>query len=143
MRSFVTKDYGRIVVIHLSKGDKLQESIRSELTRLGIKNAVLLSAIGSLRKLSFHTITQTTDKSVDEFVTLERPFEVGSMQGLVLNGEPHIHLICSDPQRLYVGHLENGTEIQYLMEMTFLEILNLDLHRVKDEFDIPYIVEMH
>lgn len=141
MRSFVTNNYGRLVVLHLAKGDKVLESIRGELERLGIKDAVLLSAIGSLRKLTFHTITKTSDVSVDEYITLEEPFELGAMQGLVLNGEPHIHLVCSDPQKMYLGHLENETEVQYLMELAFLEILDLDLIRRKDQFGIPYIVE--
>ena len=141
MRSFVTDNYGRFVVLHLSKGDLVLESIKEELSRLGIKNAVMLSAIGSLRKLAFHTITELADVSVDEFVTLERPFELGAMQGLVLNGEPHIHLICSDPKQMYLGHLEPGSEVQYLMEMSFLEVLDLDLTRRKDQFGIPYIDE--
>ena len=101
--------------MHLGKGDKVLESIQSEMDRLGVKNAVLLSAIGSMRKLTFHVITETTDKSVDKFITIEDAIEVGAMQGLILDGEPHLHIICSDKDNnKYVGHLENGCEVQYL-----------------------------
>jgi Predicted DNA-binding protein with PD1-like DNA-binding motif len=125
--------------MHLGKGDKVLECIKTEMDRLGIKDAVLVSGIGSLRKLSFHIITETTDKSVDEYETIENPIEIGAMQGLILNGEPHFHIVCSDSGRTYVGHLENGCEVQYLLEMSFMEIKNLNLTRKMDEFGISYI----
>ncbi|TAH71133.1 MAG: DNA-binding protein [Anaerolineaceae bacterium] len=128
--------------MHLGKGDKVLESIQFEMDRLGIKNAVLLSAIGSMRKLTFHVITETTDESVDKFITIENAIEVGAMQGLILDGEPHLHIVCSDKDNnTYVGHLENGCEVQYLMELSFLEINNLSLMRKKDEFNNAYIDE--
>lgn len=141
MKSFVTEDYGRFVVMHLGKGEKILESIISEMNRLGIKNAVLTSAIGSMRKLSYHVITETTDKSVDKYETIEKAIELGAMQGLILDGEPHFHLVCSDPERTYVGHLENGCEVQYLLELSFLEINNISLMRKLDKFGISYIDE--
>ena len=127
--------------MHLGKGDKVLESIKSELDRLGVKDAVLLSAIGSLRKITFHVITETTDKSVDEFITIENAIELGAMQGLILDGEPHLHIICSDKDNKYVGHLENGCEVQYLLELSFMEVKNLNLMRKKDEFNNAYIDE--
>ena len=112
------------------------------MNRLGVKNAVLVSAIGSMRKIVFHVITETTDKSVDKFITIEEAIEVGAMQGLILNGEPHIHIICSGPKDTYVGHLEDGCEVQYLMELSFIEANDLNLMRKKDEFNIAYIDEI-
>lgn len=128
--------------MHLGKGDKVLESIQNEMNRLGVKNAVLLSAIGSMRKIVIHVITETTDKSVDKFITIENAIEVGAMQGLILDGEPHIHIICSDPEKTYVGHLEDGCEVQYLMELSFMEVNNLSLMRKKDEFNNAYIDEI-
>lgn len=119
------------------------ESVQGEMDRLGVKNAVLLSAIGSLRKLTFHVITETSDKSVDKFITIENAIEVGAMQGLILDGEPHFHIICSDKDNnTHVGHLENGCEVQYLMELSLLEVNNLSIMRKKDEFNNAYIDEI-
>jgi predicted DNA-binding protein with PD1-like motif len=140
MKSFLSHDYGRIIVIHLGKGELLQESIAEELKRQGIKNAVLLSCIGSLRKLSMHIITTTKDMATNEFLTLEEPIEIGTMQGLVLNGEPHFHIVCSAPgNRNFAGHLENGCEIQYLAEISLLEVKDMALTRKLDAFGIGYI----
>lgn len=139
MKSFVASGPGRAVVLHLGKGDLLLESIESECRRLGIRDGVVLSCIGSMRKAVFHVIMGTDDDPVNEFITLERPMEIGSVQGVILDGAPHLHIVCSDPQRVYTGHLEPGTEIQYLCEISILELGGLSLTRRKDAFGIDYI----
>ena len=140
MKSFISQEYGRIVVMHLGKGDLLQESISAELKRLGIRNAILLSCIGSLRKLTIHIIASTDELSTDEFMTIEEPIEIGAVQGLVLNGEPHFHIVCSAPgNRQFTGHLENGCEVQYLVELSLIEVKDMNLTRRLDQFSISYI----
>ena len=94
MRNFIANEYGRTLVIHLGKGELMLESIQKALDEHGIKNAVLLSAIGSLRKLSMHIIMDTDDNATNNFVVVEKPFELCAMQGLVLNGVPHFHMVC-------------------------------------------------
>ena len=140
MKSFIANEYGKIIVIHLGKGELLQESIARELDRLGVKNAILLSCIGSLRKLTLHVIADTNDLATNEFITLEEPIEIGAVQGLVLNGEPHFHIVCSAPgNRHFTGHLEDGCEVQYLAEISLLEVRDMRLTRKLDQFGIGYI----
>lgn len=97
MRNFIASEYGRILVIHLGKGELLLESIQKALEVQGIKNAVLLSAVGSLRKLSMHIIMDTDDNATNNFLVVEKPFELCAMQGLVLDGVPHFHMVCPLP----------------------------------------------
>lgn len=139
MKSFSSDKIGRIVVMHLGKGEKLLESIRSEIKRLGIKNGILLSAIGSLRKVSLHIIKTTEDLATNEYITLESPFELSAVQGMILNGEPHFHMVFSDPEKTYTGHMEDGSEVQYLAELSFLEVEELALERKTDALGISYI----
>lgn len=139
MRTFTASNYGRMIVIHLGKGEKVLESIESEMKRLEVKNAVILSAIGSLRKLSYHIITSTENVSSDKYFTIEKPMELSSIQGVILDGKPHFHIICSDPEKTYTGHLENGTEVQYLVEISIMEVKDMELTRKLDEFGISYI----
>ncbi len=93
-----------------------------------------------MRLCIFHIITNTEDQSADEFTELNKPMEIGAIQGMILDGAPHFHIVCSDPERTYVGHLEPGTEIQYLAEISLLEIADLELTRLADEFGIKKIV---
>lgn len=141
MRTFTTHEYGRIIIIHLSKGEKVLESITKEVKRLNIQNAVILSAIGSMRKAALHIITNTNDDSVNKYMTIENPIELGAVQGVIIDGEPHLHLVCSDPERAYIGHLEEGCEVQYLAEISLMEIEGLAVTRKLDEFGIQYITE--
>ena len=140
MRNFSANEYGRLLVIHLGKGELMLESIQKALDEQGIKNAVLLSAIGSLRKLSMHIIMDTDDNATNNFLVVEKPFELCAMQGLVLNGVPHFHMVCSAPgNESFCGHVEPGCEVQYLMEIALMEVTDMELTRRKDEFNIDYI----
>ena len=140
MTNFLANEYGRVIVIHLGKGELLLESIQRALEEQGIKNAVLLSAIGSLRKLSMHIIMDTDDKATNNFLVVEKPFELCSMQGLVLDGVPHFHMVCSAPgNESFCGHVEPGCEVQYLMEIALMEVRDMDLPRRRDAFGIDYI----
>lgn len=139
MNTFITEQIGRVAIIHLSKGEPLLESVRQEIKRLDIQDGVLLSAIGSLRRACFHVITTSEEESQNQYITLDKPMELGAMQGLVLAGEPHFHIIFSDLDRVYTGHLEDGCEVQYLAELSLLELKGLNLTRKLDAFGIGYI----
>jgi predicted DNA-binding protein with PD1-like motif len=136
MRTYTYEKYGRTIVMHLGKGEKVLECIKSECERLGVKNAVLLSCIGSLRHAQFHIITTTEDKSTDDVLVLDTPMEVSAVQGIIANGQPHFHMVISDPERVYTGHMEENCETQYLMEIAILEVLDMNLIRKQDEFGI-------
>ena len=139
MKSFIEEKGGRIVVIHLKRGELLVENVESELERLNIKNAVLLSCIGSLRKAVFHYITTNDDLPIDEIKTLEQPIEVASTQGIVLDGKVHFHFAISDLDNCYIGHVENGCIVQNLIEISLMEMPSLKLTRKLDEYGISYI----
>ena len=143
MAKFEFNKIGKIIAINLKPGDLLLESINAELADSGVKNAVLVSALGSLCKLEYHVIGATTREPKDLFRSVEAPVELGVMQGMVLNGVPHIHLVASTPDgRVHIGHLEPGCIVQYLMEMTFIEIEDMNLQRVADEYGIGYFKEI-
>jgi len=90
MRSWVGQEVGRVIVINLERGEKLLESISASLKRQGIKDAILLGCIGSLQTAVFHVVACTDEHPVDKFVTLaDKPIELSSVQGVVLNGQPH------------------------------------------------------
>ena len=136
MISYVRDGVGRSVIMNLERGDLLLESIRDEIARLGIRDAVITSAIGSLSKVVLHRVTGMEREPVDEFITLENPIELASLQGFVLDGHPHFHMTVSDLEQTYTGHLEEGTTVLYLVEVSLLEFKNPGLVRVKDENNI-------
>ncbi len=141
MVSFLGEGTGRAVVMNLKRGDMLLEGIEKGLKEAGIKNAIITSAIGSLQKAVFHRVTGMEREPVDEFITVEKPLELASLQGVVLDGQAHFHMVISDLETTYTGHLENGTTVLYLTEITLLELKGINLHRVKNEDNIATLME--
>jgi len=141
MKRFISEGTGRIVLLNLQRGEKLLESIREQLKEANIKNAVVLSAIGSLQKAVFHRVTGTEESPIDEFVTIEKPLELASLQGVVIDGEPHFHMVVSDLESTYTGHLEEDTTVLYLAEISLIEIKGVELERVKNELNIAVLQE--
>jgi len=141
MRNFCVGS-GKVIVMQLQKGELVLETIIEQLERLEVKNAVLISGVGSFRKLNIHYTIQNTDVPVDKQITLDEAVEIGCMQGIVLDGEPHIHLTCTHGNSVesYTGHLHEGNEVLYLLELAFL-ILDDEpaLTRKKDSLGISYI----
>jgi predicted DNA-binding protein with PD1-like motif len=136
MISFCKEGAGRLIVINLERGELLLESIRETLSQYGIQDAVITSAIGSLSKVVLHRVTGFQREPVDEFVTLEKPMELASLQGIVVDGHPHFHMVVSDLEKAYTGHLEEGTTVLYLVEISLLELKNTGLKRIPDENSI-------
>lgn len=142
MKHFVGEGMGRVVVLNLFRGDKLLEGIRDGMKELGIKDAALVSCVGSLSKLEYHRPTSYAMSAEDEFLTIEAPMEIGSLSGTVINGQPHFHIVAHDHQNnTYGGHLEEGTTILYLAEIVMQEIVGLKLERRYDEHKTAYFAE--
>jgi predicted DNA-binding protein with PD1-like motif len=131
MRHFVGNGFSRVLVLNLLRGDKLLESIREKCAEVGLKNGVILSAIGSLQRVHLHRVMSMTEVPEDEHVILEKPMELASLQGLILDGHPHIHMVVSDLEKAYTGHLEEGTEALYLVELSIAEIKDISVVRKK------------
>lgn len=127
---------GRVIVINLKRGELLLESIEEELEKLGVKDAIITGAIGSLKKAVFHRVTGMGREPEDEFITIEKPMELASLQGIVANGRAHFHMVTSDLEATYTGHLEPGTEVLYLVEISLVEIKGLPLVREKNADNI-------
>ena len=141
MNTFENNQLGRWIVIHLFKGEDVLECIAAECRRLNIKNAIVTSGIGSLRQASYHRIETLENDATNTYLTYEKPTELCAVQGLVIDGEPHLHAAFCDPEKSYGGHMEPGCKVQYLAEISLIELLGVDLCRKLDEFGISFIEE--
>jgi len=136
MRKFVGNGLKRVVVMNFMRGEKLLDGITRACEEEGIKNGVLLGAIGSLQKVHLHRVMGFNPEPSDEFITMEGPFEISSAQGIIADGTPHFHFVVSDLENSYTGHLEPDTEVLYLVEATVAEFEDLELIRNKEENNI-------
>ena len=129
MRTIVGEEVGRIVILSFDRGEKFLEGIRDKVKELGIKNAVLLSAIGTFEKAVFHRVKNLNKIPDDEKLTLNAPIELSSASGVVVDGVPHFHMVFSDLNKTYSGHLEEGCVVLYLAEVVLAELKGVELTR--------------
>ena len=141
MKTFVGNQIGRYVIIGLEKGDLILESIRSEAERLEIRNAIVTSGIGAACRMRYHRIEDTQNIPTDTFHTVEGPMEISHFGGLIVEGIPHLHVSFADHERSYCGHLEDGCEIQYVGEISILEVLDLDITRLPNQYGVKLLSE--
>lgn len=129
MKSYNVGGLGKTIVIELDRGEKIVECICEALEAANIENAIVGSAVGSIQKLIYHRPTDMGAAASDEFITIERPMEIGSLTGSVFGGNAHFHFVASDPEQVYSGHLEPGSETMYLLEVTMVEVDGCNLER--------------
>ena len=141
MRTIISEGFGRIVVLGFDRGEKLREGIRDKLKELGIKNAVLVSAIGTFEKARFHRIKNTNPLPQDEVFEVDGPMELSSVEGIIADGEPHFHMVFQDLSRAYAAHLEDGSIVCYLAEVVLAELKGVELTRVRNEHGIALLRE--
>jgi predicted DNA-binding protein with PD1-like motif len=142
MEIFTNGAFGEVHVLRLDRGDYLLEGIESFIQSENITNAVVLSAIGTLDYCVMHMVTTTGLPPVDHFVKWEdKPLEIASVDGIIADGAPHLHMTVSDCEYAYAGHLEHGCRILYLCELVIAELGGFDFHRVRTEDKILKLIQ--
>jgi len=131
MTTFLGQQTGRVLLIHLSNGDDVLKCITKAVQDNGIQTGIVTSAIGSLRKFSYHYINDTKDIPTDVFEDVSGPLELVSAEGLIIEGIPHLHALVSEhgSKQTISGHLEEGSEVQYLAEISVVELIDMPIGR--------------
>ena len=143
MKYFSTEEIGRIFALRLDQGDYLLESIIDLVKRENIKDAVVVSAIGTLDQCRIHMVLTTGYPTEQHFEHWkDTPLELASIQGVIANGEPHLHVVVSDSEKAYSGHLEKGCRVLYLAELVIIELKSTNLARVHDDKHILKLITM-
>lgn len=139
MRSYEAGELGKSILIYLEKGEAILESIEKTIEEYGIKDGIIVSGIGSANRVCYHRIGSTEDMPTNEYITVEGPIEVTALQGLIIDGQAHLHITCCSRDQAFGGHLEHGSLVQYLAEISVLEYPHAKLTRRTDAFGISYI----
>ena len=124
----------RTMMVSFRRGDYVIEGLQELLKREHVDAALITSGIGSLDICKLHTITNTGLPPEERYLTLEGPIEVGSLQGSVAGGEPHIHIVVHDVahDRVHVGHLEPGSRCCFRVELGLIILDGVKTKRVTD-----------
>jgi len=130
----VSGQFDRILVLRLKYQTDLLAGIESAAKQNGIRNAVILSGIGSVRNYRFHVVGNRTFPTKNIFVSDSTgPADIANMNGYIINGRVHAHIMLSNDKSAFGGHLESGTNV-FTFAIITVGVLSdsIDISRVDD-----------
>jgi predicted DNA-binding protein with PD1-like motif len=126
---FASMNLGRFHILRVDPGEDVLASIEHFLKESGVRQAVVLGGYGTLAAYHLHWVTHNRIPTENLFRRGEGGIEILSMNGLVVDGEPHIHVALSTPDGAFGGHLEPGCIAYVLCEVFFAEVEGMPLSR--------------
>jgi len=127
--------FERIVTLRFKYQTDLLAGMEKMVKEQKIKNAVILSAFGSVRNYHIHQVTNRTFPSKDTYVQdPTAPADLIGMNGYIINGTIHAHMTLATPNGAFGGHLEPGTNV-----FTFANVCigvfedGIDISRIDDK----------
>lgn len=131
----ISGQFERIVVVRLKYKADLLAGLESVVKSERIRNAVILSGIGSVRGYHYHTVSNRTFASKDMFVkNPTAPADLVSVNGYVMEDRIHAHAMFANPDKAFGGHLEPGTEVFTFAAVTIGVLSDqTDLSKVDDK----------
>jgi len=107
----ISSNLDRVVVARLKHGTDLLDGLRKAVEQEEIKNAVILSGIGSLTSYHVHAVDNMTFPTENVFFKAEGPQDLLNVNGYVIDGRVHAHITFADEEKALGGHLEPGTKV--------------------------------
>jgi predicted DNA-binding protein with PD1-like motif len=130
-----TSEFDRVVILRFKHKADLLAGLAKAVADEKIKNAVILSAVGSVRGYHIHSVSNREFPSENVYIKdPTHPADLVSMNGLVMNGRVHPHVTLTDEDHAFAGHLEPGTEV-FTFAIVTLGVLpdDLDLTKLDDK----------
>jgi len=127
--------FERVLVLRFKHQTDLLAGLESAVKKEKVRNAAILSGIGSVRGYHIHTVSNRDFPSKNVFVkNPTAPADLVSMNGYIIDGRVHAHVTLANPDKAFGGHLEAGTEV-FTFAVVTIGVLNdkADLSRVDDK----------
>jgi hypothetical protein len=142
MENFSLKPSGRIFALRFDPGDDLLVGINAFIQKESVQEAYMASAIGTLDHCVLHMVMTTSYPPVEYFERWEdQPLEISSIAGLIVEGKPHLHMVVSDHEKAYSGHIEKGCRVLYLAEVVIVEFESSGLKRIPNDKGILMLTQ--
>ncbi len=124
---------GETVIVRLQKGELLLEGMAEICRREGIRNGVILTGFGSLYE-SCWSGAVTPAYPPREFFrqTSSDALEILAISGVIADYHVHAHMVLSNRERAFGGHLEPGCRVFSLVELAIAKLDHLKLQRQLD-----------
>lgn len=132
--SVLSSHLKRIVVLRFKYNTNLLAGLRKSVAEQKIRNAIILSAFGSVRNYQVHQVGNRDLPVKESWV--QNPTgaaDILGMSGFVASGRVHPHIVLADQNHAFGGHVEPGTNV-YTFAVVTLGVLDdeVDLSKFDD-----------
>jgi predicted DNA-binding protein with PD1-like motif len=124
-------------ILRVDPGEDVLLSVKEFLAKSGLRQALVLGGYGTLAAHHLHWVMHNRIPTDNSFGRGEGGIEILSMNGLVVRGEPHIHVTLATQAGAYGGHLEEGCIAYVVCEVFFAEISGRSLSRQRVPVAVP------
>jgi predicted DNA-binding protein with PD1-like motif len=114
----VSTEFKKIIIARLRCGTDVLEGLQHVVKENNIKNAVIITGIGSLTGYHIHMVDNTDFPHEEVYIKEQGPFDLLNINGYIVNGRVHSHISIADGNKATGGHLESGTTIFTFVALT-------------------------
>ena len=129
IRSRLTSE---VILVRFDPGELLLEGLRELLVAEKIRMGIVVSGIGTFSDCRIHHSVAGYPPNLltrhQHYIELKGSYEIAAIQGIIADGEPHLHVTLCEGDKTIAGHLEDGCKVLTLVE---LAILKADAGRIR------------
>jgi uncharacterized protein len=123
-----------LILVRFDPGERLLEGLCDVIRAEGIRQGLVLSGIGTLSDCRLHQAIAGYPPNLmtrhQEYLELKGSYEIASIQGIIADGEPHLHITVCEGRQTIAGHLEDGCVVMGVAEVAILRSEGAPLRRV-------------
>lgn len=131
----ISGQFERVVVLRFKYQTDLLAGLEQMVKKHRIRNAVILSGIGSVRNYHIHSVSNRSFPSKNVFLKdPTAPADIISINGYVIDGRLHPHITLTTGEKAFGGHIEPGTHV-FTFAIVTLGVFadGVDLSRADDK----------
>ncbi len=112
----------KVWIVRIDPGEDVLISLNDFIKANGIKQGVVVMGYGTFSKVSLHWVTHNRFPASNRYDSWEDGIELMSMNGMIVDGKPHIHFTASTADGAFGGHVEEGCIVYVLCEVALIEL---------------------
>lgn len=109
-------------VVSIDPGEDVLISLKSFIKEKGIRQGLVVMGYGTFSQVSMHWVMHNRFPPDNKFDKWDGGIELLSMNGIIVEGEPHIHFTASTVVGAFGGHIEEGCICYVLCDIGIIEL---------------------
>jgi len=113
-----------LLLVRFDPGELMLEGLRELLKAEDIRTAIVVSGIGTFSDCRIHHSIAGYPPNLmtrhQHYTEMKGCYEISAIQGIIADGEPHLHVTLCEGEKTIAGHLEDGCRVMTLAEIAIL-----------------------